>query len=158
MVMGMIRKTEKIKLQADYKAKAMSVIDKTINSVAVKQRYELSEQEKRKIKNLSLDQVNMNITHKAKAKTIWVFDVEDHLPVIVETEDISKLKAIDKDTRSYKMRPNLSWTYNRKNTNEGGVSYEEFVSENLRILMEDFETAAFYGAFSYVTEGELDAE
>lgn len=155
----MVRETYKIKLTPDYKARAMRIIDETIDSVAAKQRYELTEQEKRKIKNLSLDQINMNITHKARVKTIWVFDVEDHLPVVVEVEQLKgKLNTDGKDTRSYKMRPNLSWTYNRKNTNEGGVSQDEFENENLRILMEDFETAAFYGAFSYVTEGELDVK
>ena len=156
----MVRKTIHIELSDEYKARAMELMSSTIDNVAKKYNFELTNKEKKKIINLSLDQVNLNTTSKAREKTMWVFDAECSLPVVVEFEN--KYKDLNPKTGgvtqglSFKMKPNLSWAYNKNNSNEGGLLYEKFVEENLKLLMEDFETAAFYGAFSYVSEDDVN--
>mgnify|MGYP000847702131 CR=1 FL=1 len=151
-----MRKTMKIKLTKEYKEKALNLIDKTIDKVADKFNYELSNKEKSIIKNLSLDQINVNVTSRAKLKTMWVFDTEEYLPVIVEKEHDYGMLSSNTEEGTYLMNPNLSWTFNKANIKKGGISYEEFENKVLELLLEDFETASFYGTLSYVSEGGDD--
>ena len=51
------------------------------------------------------------------------------------------------------MKNNLSWTYQTTNKNsEEKKNKKEFNETVLNLLLEDFETAAFYGTLSYVEE------
>lgn len=154
----MIRETIQIKLSDDYKKKAMKIVNDKIDEVAEKKNYNLTDSEKREIRNLSLDQVSVNVSTRARSKTLWVFNSEKTLPVIVEKETgIPKTGVLTNKSPngcSYKMKPNLTWTYNRKNTEKGGVNYDKFEEKALEMLLEDFETSAFYGVLSYVTESD----
>lgn len=154
----MTKEIIKIKLTDEYKESAMKLIDDTIDKVADKYDFALTPKEKMKIKNLSLDQINVNISHKAKTKSLWVFDAETSLPVIVERDDdLPSLNSLEKsDCGSYQMKTNLDWTFSRANDNEEGVCQEEFEQVVLKMFLEDFETASFYGALSYVTESDRD--
>lgn len=152
----MIRETLKIELTDEFKEKAMDEIDKTINYVSKRHNVELSAKEKLKIKNLSLDQVNINISERTRSKTIWVFDTETYVPVTVEVQDelspISNFLKENENSNFYQIRSNLSWTFNDKNAQNEGMTHQQFEDKVLEILLEDFETAAFYGTLSYVTE------
>ena len=149
-----MRKIVKVKLSKEFKGKAMKVLNDTIDTIACKYNVTLTDGEKRQIRNLSLDQINVNITHKSKSKTIWVFDAEETLPVIVEFDETKASTALDKSNqkRMYKMKPNLTWYYESEKKKPEGLTESEFEAENLKMLLEDFETAAFYGALSFITE------
>lgn len=151
-----MKEVVRVKLTDEYKERAMKLIDDTMDVVASKFNYNLSDKDKVTIKNLSLDQVNVNITSRAKLKTMWVFDTEKYIPVIVEKENGTGglLSAIGEG--AYLMRPNLSWTFKKSNIKKNGISQKEFEKKVLRLLLEDFETAAFYGTLSFVTEGDVD--
>lgn len=152
----MIRETLKVKLTDEFKKKAMDKIDETINYVSKRHNVELNAKEKLKIKNLSLDQVNINISQRTKSKTIWVFDTEPYVPVTVEVQDeLSPIRSFlnkNKNSNFYQMRSNLSWTFNEENAQNEGITHQQFEDKVLEILLEDFETASFYGTLSYVTE------
>lgn len=154
----MIREVVQINLSDDYKKKAMDIVNDKIDEIADKKNYSLDESEKREIRNLSLDQVSVNVSTRSRSKTLWVFNSEDALPIVVEKETgVPKSGVLANKTPngcSYKMKPNLTWTYNRKNTGKGGLSHEEFEEKALEMLLEDFETSAFYGVLSYVTESD----
>lgn len=149
----MIREIEKVKLPDEYKKKAISIIDDTIELVANKFNFDLSDKDKMSIRNLSLDQINVNITSRAKMNTMWVFDTDSYLPVVVEKPiEIGQLSELDENSGAYVMLPSLLWTFNKSNINKGGVNRDEFEKQSLIILMEDFETAAFYGTLSYILD------
>lgn len=150
----MIKETIKVKLTTEFKKQAMDKLDETIENVLDKKNTKLTPQEKRKIKNLSLDQVNVNVSQRSKCKTMWVFDTESYIPVTVKVE--SKLQSIEECLKTtpnanyFKIQNNLIWTFKKANSKDMGVTKEEFENEVLKILIEDFETAAFYGVLSYV--------
>lgn len=148
----MIKETVKIKLTEDYKQSALSLIDNTINKVANANNKKLNDAEKRKIKNLTLDQINVNVTSKVNAKTLWGFNIEQSLPVIVERDEktarLGNLVEDEKNNGLYQMKPNLTWTFSRKN--KEGLSRQEFEKTVLDMFFDDVETAAFYGALSFV--------
>lgn len=150
----MIKEIVKVKLDKEYKDKALSLIDETINKVSELSGVSLEDKDKRKIRNLTLDQVNVNVSHRINSKTIWVFNIEDSLPVIVEREEgLPKMGALmpeNEQVGSYKMKPNLTWTFNKKNDSDDGINEEDFKRRVLEMLLEDIETAAFYGTLSYV--------
>lgn len=150
----MIKESVKIKLSEKYKNEALLLIDETIDKVSESNGATLDTKDKRKIRNLTLDQVNVNVSHRANCKTLWVFSIEDSLSVIVEREEsLPKMGALmpdDEQVGSYKMKPNLTWTFNRENDSDDGVGKEDFESKTLEMLLEDIETAAFYGTLSYV--------
>ena len=149
-----MKDTIQIKLTPAYKQQAVDIINKTIKHVAKKFNCDLNEQDIRKIRNLSLDQIN--ISQKTKSKTLWIFDAEDVLPIVIDRKDskanlglIGQLE--NESVGAYTMNPNLTWTFS-KNITENSLNQEEFEKEVLKMLLEDFETAAFYGALSYITE------
>lgn len=150
----MIKEIVKVKLTEEYKENALSLIEDTIDRVLMVHKVVLDNKERRAIKNLSLDQLNINVTNRINSKTLWVFNIEDCLPVIVEREkSLPKMGSLLQDKKekgSYKMKPNLTWTLNRKNNNDEGLNREEFEETVLNMLLEDLETAAFYGALSHV--------
>lgn len=147
------KEIEEIKLSDEYKSKALILIDDTIEIVSNKFDVELSDVDKSTIRNLSLDQVNVNVAARANLKYMWVFDTEDTLPVIVEKAKTSSglLKIDEENEKYYLMKPNLSWTLNEENISKDGLTKEEFEKKVLRVLLEDFETAAFYGTLSYIS-------
>lgn len=149
-----IKEVVKVKLSEDYKDKALSLIDETIDKVSELSGTSLENKDKRKIRNLTLDQVNVNVSHRANSKTIWVFNIENSLPIVVEREEnLPKMGALvneDEQVGSYKMKPNLTWTFNRENDSDDGINRKEFEKLVLEMLLEDIETAAFYGTLSYV--------
>lgn len=153
----MIKETITVDMSEDFRKKAMKVLDKTIEDVLVKKNATLTNKEKRKIKNLSLDQVNINMSQRGKSKSMWVFDTELSIPVSVRTEKklisahIHSLK--NPEMKYFKEQNNLTWTYETSNANsEEGLNRSEFCEVILRSLLEDFETAAFYGVLSYVED------
>lgn len=153
----MIKETLYVKMPEGYKDKALNILDETINKIVDKKNKTITESEKRKIKNLSLDQVNINISQRIKSKSMWVFDTETHIPVSVRSEE--KLGGAENHSESnpedklFKMKNNLSWTYQTTNKNsEDKMNKDEFNETVLNLLLEDFETAAFYGTLSYVEE------
>lgn len=153
----MIKETIKVKLTKEFKEQAMNKLDETIESVLSKKNVKLSEQDKRKIKNLSLDQVNINISQRNKSKTMWVFDTENSVPVPVRTEN--KLKSAEEylktnpDANYYTIQSNLIWLFKTSNgKTKEGLTHEQFEKEVLKMLLEDFETAAFYGTLSCINE------
>lgn len=150
----MIKENVEVKLGEDYKNKALLLIDETIDKVIELSGANLEDKDKKKIRNLTLDQVNVNVSHKANCKTLWVFNIENSLPILVEEEKgIPKMGALVPDSEqvgSYKMKPNLTWTLNRNNDSEDGVDKVGFENLVLQMLLEDIETAAFYGTLSYV--------
>lgn len=152
MTKSKYKEIEEIKIPSEFKTKALKLIDDTIEVVTNKFGADLSEQEKTTIRNLSLDQINVNVGVRANLKYMWVFDTEETLPVIVEKEHPEDgLFSEKEDEKAYSMKPNLSWTYNKSNVEKEGLSKQEFHEKALRVLLEDFETAAFYGALSYVS-------
>lgn len=155
--MKMIKETVKVKMPDDYKEKAYKILNDTISDVLKRKNVKLSEYDKRKIKNLSLDQININISQRSKSKSMWVFDTENHVPASFKTE--KKLKNAEKhssanpDKKYFLMKNNLSWTYQSTNEKaEESMNKKEFEDLVLQNLLEDFETAAFYGTLSYMEE------
>lgn len=151
----MIRHTTRVKLPDGFKKQAIKLIDDTIDSVLYKKNATLTNREKIKIKNLSMDQVNVNVSNRNKSKTIWVFDTEDCIPVPVKVD--SKLGNFDKflhenpEANYYAPETNLTWTFKKSNSDNGvGITKKEFEEKVLKTLLEDFETAAFYGALSFI--------
>lgn len=157
----MTRDIIKIKLTKEYKEKALQIINDTIENVYSKYNVTLTETDKRKIKNLTLDQVNINVSIKAKTKTFWIFDTENCLPVVVETEEnkpsMGQLVATKIQTGFYVIKPNLVWTFVKKNVDGTGLNKKKFEEKVLEMLLEDFQTSAFYGALSYVTKSDYNA-
>lgn len=139
-----MRKTIDIKLTDEYKEEVMNLIDDTIEKVIKREHASLSAADKRKIKNLALDQVNVNVTARSKLKSLWVFDSADCLTMIVEPDRKNKVKK--GGHIKYTMRPNLTWLYGSE-----GITRKEFEERALEMLAEDVETAAFYGTLSYIT-------
>lgn len=154
----MIRETVHIELKKEYKEMVFELVDSTINKVAETHNEKITEANKRTIKNLCFDQVNIHVSSRAKSKTIWIFDTEECIPIIVEREttqpELNAKTGKKKGTGSFVMKPNLTWTYNSCNNKKGGMSKKKFEERVLEMLAEDFETAAFYGTLSYITEGE----
>lgn len=150
----MIKETIKIKLDDNYKEKALTLIDDTIQKVSELNNSVLSDKDKRTIRNLTLDQVNVNVSQKASCKTLWVFSIESSLSVLVEREEsVPRLGALvpgEKEIGSYQMKPNLTWTLSKSNDKNEGLNRKSFEEMSLEMLLEDIETAAFYGALSYV--------
>lgn len=140
--------TIEIPLTNDFKKEAIDTIMETINKVNNKENINLSDSEKRKIKNLSLDQINVNVSHKSKLKTMWVFDLEDKYPVLLDIDDELDYDK-NKDKLYYKIKSNGDWELTENNKDLNKETFESIALEN---LLKDFETAAFYGTLSYSNE------
>lgn len=149
----MIKEIVQIPLTDEFKEKAEALIDTTLEKVFNLSSNKISTTEKKKVKSLALDQVNVNVTNKINSKTLWVFNIEKNLPVIVERDpSVPRMGAIvegSKQVGFYTMKPNLSWTLN-KTDNGSSYNEEEFKEKVLSMFLEDIETAAFYGALSLV--------
>lgn len=149
----MIKETIQIPLTEEFKEKAQALIDSTLEKVFNSSSNKISSADKKKVKNLALDQVNVSVTNKINSKTLWVFNIEKNLPVIVERDpSVPRMGAIVKGTKQvgfYTMKPNLSWTLT-KTDNGASFTEEEFKEKVLSMFLEDIETAAFYGALSFV--------
>lgn len=147
------RITKHVKLTSEFKESVVKEMNDSIDLVCERNHVKLTDEERKFIMNRAFDQLNKHMSHKARMKTLWVFDIEDTLPVIVDLKD--KPKGLLDDTEgAYKMRPNLSWMYSKDFIDNGGVDEPEFERIVLEMLKEDAETAAFYGALSFTTEGE----
>lgn len=149
----MIKETAKVRMSEDFKEEAFNIIDETINKVSKSHRKKLSRKEKNKVRNLTLDQINVNITSKANMKTLWVLNIESSIPVVIEKEkDFMMFGAFIEDPNTkrnyYKMKPNWIWTVKKENCDDGGITKEEFEEKIKTMLLEDIETAAFYGTLS----------
>lgn len=151
--MKTVKDTIGIDIKEDFKQKVFELIDETIENVLLAENATLTAAEKRKIKNLSLDQLNVNITSKINSKTIWVFSAESTLPVTIEREsgipNGTSLIKKDESPVFFKMRPNGSWIMT-KEKDEKCFTKEEFEEQVLKMILEDVETAAFYGTSSYI--------
>lgn len=149
----MIKETVQIPLTEEFKEKVESLIDSTLEKVFNSSSNKVSSTDKKKVKSLALDQVNVSVTNKINSKTLWVFNIEKNLSVIVERDpNIPRMGAIVKGAKQpgfYIMKPNLSWTL-AKNDTGSGFTEEEFKKKVLCMLLEDIETAAFYGALSFI--------
>lgn len=149
----MIKELVKVEIDDDYKNEAISLIENTIEEVLSNHNQSLSQNEKNKIKNLALDQVNVSVTSKANLRSLWVINTEDSIPLIIEKEPgaptFGELLGIAAIPGKYMMRSNYTWTYNRENM-ENGIEKDAFENKVREMLLEDIETAAFYGALSYV--------
>lgn len=151
----MSKEVVKVKLTNEFKENALSMIKETIDRVLSAHEVNLSIKEKRKIKNLALDQLNVNVTNRINSKTLWVFNIENSIPVIVERDSTNKLKmgaivAEKRQRETYKMKPNLTWSLSKKNNKDDGLTKKKFEEKVLSMILEDLETASFYGALSYV--------
>lgn len=147
------RITKHIEMSDEFKKSVIDEMNATMDKAAASNHVTLTPKERQFIMNRAFDQLNRHISHKAKMKTLWVFDIEETIPVIVDMLDKPKaLQAAPKG--AYKMRPNLSWMYSEEFIDNEGVDEEEFERIVLEMLKEDAETAAFYGALSFATEGE----
>lgn len=137
-----------ITLTSEFKKKAMDAINDTIEMVLERHRATLSDQVKKKIRNLSLDQINVNVTHKNKLKNIWVFDTEDTIPVLLLLDTSGQLP--NDDALAYKLKSNGEWEIDL-DSNES-LNKEEFEAMVLKHLIDDFGTASFYGTLSYMDD------
>lgn len=137
-----------IPLTPEFKKKAMDTINDTIEKVLERHRTSLSDQIKKKIKNFSLDQINVNVTHKNKLKSIWVFDTEDTIPIFLLLDESGELP--NSDDFAYKLKSNGEWEVDLDF--EGSLNKEEFEAMVLKHLIDDFETASFYGTLSYMDD------
>lgn len=156
----MTKEVVKVKMDEEFKEKALQSIEDTIEKVLTVHNVKLKPKDKRSIKNFSLDQLNVNVTNRINSKTLWVFNIESSVPVIVErAKDIPKFGGIvpeGKNVGKFTMNTNGSWalTKNSKKTkgadNEEGLNKKGFENTVLNMLLEDLETAAFYGTLSYV--------
>lgn len=150
----MTKEIVRIKLTDEFKEEAMDLIKNTIKKVLNVHGVELSAKEKRAIKNFSLDQLNVNVTNRINSKTLWVFNIENSIPVLVERDKgipkLGNLISKSKEKGTYLINSNLTWSISKKNDDKGGLSREEFEKAVLDMTLEDLETAAFYGTLSYV--------
>lgn len=151
--MKMNKETIGINITEDFKTEVFELIDNTIEKVLIASESKLTDAEKRKIKNLSLDQLNVNVTHKIGSKTLWVFSVESTLPVVVEMEPgLSKGNSLIKKNNSpiyFEMKKNFGWVAS-KEKNEKSLTKKQFEEKIFSMLKEDIETAVFYGTTSYI--------
>ena len=145
----MINTVIHIPLTPTFKKEAMEIINSTIDKVLTRHNSTLSDKDKKKIKNLSLDQINVNVTHKSKLKTIWVFDTEDNLPVVLHIDENISLPD-NPEIHAYKLRSNGEWEIDLDN--EESLNKKDFESAVLKYLISDFETASFYGTLSYMDD------
>lgn len=151
----MKRITKHVKMSDEFKKDVMEEMNRSIDKVLSRNNADITNEERKFIINRALDQLNIHISDKAKMKTLWVFDAEPDIPVRVDVLDKGMGRGLIGDTvddRKYKMRHNLSWTLSKDN--DDGVSSKEFEEIVRTMLKEDAETAAFYGALSFVTEGD----
>lgn len=137
-----------IPLTSEFKKKAMDTINDTIEMVLERHRTILSDQIKKKIRNFSLDQINVNVTHKNKLKNIWVFDTEDTIPVLLLLGKFSQLPSDDE--LAYKLKSNGEWEVDLDS--KESLNKEEFEATVLKHLIDDFGTASFYGTLSYMDD------
>lgn len=147
----MIKEVVRVKIDEEYKESVFAKIEETAIKVASKHNKTLSEKELKKIRNLSLDQANVNVTHKANLKTLWVINIESSIPVVVEREkSLISLGGLIKAPEGsfYKMKSNFTWEVKKSNDGNGGVTKEEFEKQVLEMFLEDVETASFYGTLS----------
>lgn len=144
----MINMTIYIPLTSEFKKKAMDTINETIEKVLERHKATLSDQTKKKIKNLSLDQINVNVTHKSKLKSIWVFDTEDTIPVFLLLDKSGQLP--NSNDLAYKLKSNGDWEIDL-NSKES-LNKKNFEEKVLEHLINDFEAASFYGTLSYMDD------
>lgn len=149
----MIRSTSNIKLTSEFKEKALNLINDTIEETLNKSQVSLEKKEKTKIKNLSLDQINIDVAHRNKLKAMWVFDTEEFIPIMlfVDKRLTEAYLKDNPDDKVYYMEPNGDWKMIKDD--KDGVDKKEFEETVLQMLLEDFETAAFYGTLSYMSGG-----
>lgn len=152
----MIRNTVNVKLTEEFKQQAIKLIYDTIEETLIKSNKEIPTKEKNKIKNLSLDQVNIDVAHKNKLKAMWVFDTEDYIPILLFVDkDLEQTYLKENlDDKVFFMEANGDWKVKKKVKN--GVTKKEFEETVLKMLLEDFETASFYGTLSYIGGGLYD--
>lgn len=147
----MIKELTKVKMTDEFKDEVVNVIDETIEKVVEKSGKSISTKEKTKIRNLSLDQINVDVSTRANLKTLWVINVENDIPIIVEKEkgipQLNEIISNSENGGAYKMKPNLTWTYSKKNLDDG-MNLNDFKKKVLSMILEDAETAAFYGTMS----------
>lgn len=150
----MTRETVEIKIDENFKKEVLSLIDNTIDKVMSSSSIKLSKPEKTKLRNLTLDQLNVNVTNKMNFKTLWIFNTENTIPVLVEKEslhpDMGTIVKKKKTSGFYSIKPNLSWVFTKKNEDGFGMTRSEFEKKATEMFLEDIETAAFYGSLSYV--------
>lgn len=151
----MIKELTGVKMTEEFKEEVMNVIDKTIEKVVAKSGKTINNREKNKIRNLSLDQINVDVSTRANLKTLWVINIENNIPIIVEKEkgipQLNEINSSSAKSGAYKIKPNLTWTYSKDNLDDG-MNLEEFEKKVLSMLLEDAETAAFYGTMSLVDD------
>lgn len=153
----MIKEIARIKIDEEYKEKVFNVIDSTIRKVVSSYEREITDQEINKIKNLSLDQINVNVASRANMKTLWGINIESNIPILIERakslENLGGLFAANSDDkRYYKMKNNFTWSMSEANEEDSGLTKKEFHEAVLSMLIEDAETASFYGALSLMDD------
>ena len=148
----MTKEMIEIKINDEFKSQANELIDKTIEKVFDSKGKSLNNELKKRIRNLVIDQLNVNVTSKLSSKTLWVFTTENSIPVIVESEGQKhKMGGIIQEKRHakyYSLKNNL-WSSSNKKKDETFVSKCEFERKSLKLFLEDVETASFYAAMSY---------
>lgn len=151
----MIKELVGVKITDEFKEELINVIDDTINKVIAKSGTSVSNRKLNKVRNLSLDQINVDVSTRANLKTLWVINIENDIPIIVEKDkgfpNISEINSNGSKGGAYKMKPNLTWTYSKDNLDDG-LNSKQFQDKVLSMLLEDAETAAFYGAMSCVDD------
>lgn len=138
-------------MSEDYKQKAMTKVEEVAKKVAKTKNKPIDEKTVLRLRNLTLDQINVVISSKVKSKVLWVFDSEDFLPTSVQGTENNPMQmglfsgtTLEKDY--YRLKSNSTW---EKTKDSSDLSKQEFEEKVLDMLLEDFETAAFYGALSY---------
>ena len=147
----MSTKTIYIPLTEEFKKEAVDIVNETIEKTAKEKNVVLDLSQKRKIRNLSLDQINVNVTHKNSLTNLWVFSDASYFPVIITTnkKDIPE----DSNKNVYRLKSNGTWEIA---DHKLSMNKKRFEASVLRYLIKDFETAAFYGTLSYWGEMQDD--
>ena len=148
----MTKEMIEIKINDEFKTQANQLIEKTIEKVFNSNGKILDNDLKKRIRNLVIDQLNVNVTSKLSSKTLWVFTTENSIPVIVEAESQRyKMGGIiqEKNPAKYYSLKNNLWSSSNKRKDETFVSKIEFEKKALKLFLEDVETASFYAAMSY---------
>lgn len=148
----MTKEMIEIKINDEFKTQANQLIEKTIEKVFNSNGKILGNDLKKRIRNLVIDQLNVNVTSKLSSKTLWVFTTENSIPVIVEAENqrykMGRIIQEKNPAKYYSLKNNL-WSSSNKRKDETFVSKVEFEKKALKLFLEDVETASFYAAMSY---------
>lgn len=149
---NLVKELVYVRLTEEYKQEVFELVENTIDKVLSRYSVELNDFDRRTLRHLCYDQVNIHISRRVNTKTMWTFDAEKAIPILVERESsqpaFGEVLGDKRRTGSFKMKPNLTWTYNSKNNSNYGKNRTQFEAKVLDMLKEDFETAAFYGTLS----------